>query len=168
MEFLLDQVCRPMIITIIVMVVGRFLWRVCFFGSAIRVVTDLRTCMFAHSKELSQEYYQVNKVGNLMSLYTNDLDTVQECFGDGILMFCDALFLGLLAVIKMWRMNHFLTGLSMIPMAFLMARRHNARQIPDEKKWEERQAAFSSCPISRRKTIRSCCHQSIHQKRRKS
>ena len=31
MEFLLDQVCRPMIITIIVMVVGRFLWRVCFF-----------------------------------------------------------------------------------------------------------------------------------------
>ena len=126
MEFLLDQVCRPMIITIIVMVVGRFLWRVCFFGSAIRVVTDLRTCMFAHSKELSQEYYQVNKVGNLMSLYTNDLDTVQECFGDGILMFCDALFLGLLAVIKMWRMNHFLTGLSMIPMAFLM-RNYNSQ-----------------------------------------
>lgn len=84
MEFLLDQVCRPMIITIIVMVVGRFLWRVCFFGSAIRVVTDLRTCMFAHSKELSQEYYQVNKVGNLMSLYTNDLDTVQECFSTTI------------------------------------------------------------------------------------
>ena len=142
MEFLLDQVCRPMIITIIVMVVGRFLWRVCFFGSAIRVVTDLRTCMFAHSKELSQEYYQVNKVGNLMSLYTNDLDTVQECFGDGILMFCDALFLGLLAVIKMWRMNHFLTGLSMIPMAFLMAAGTMLGKYL-MKKWEERQAAFS-------------------------
>ena len=27
------------------------------------------------------------KVGNLMSLYTNDLDTIQECFGDGVLMF---------------------------------------------------------------------------------
>ena len=142
MEFLLDQVCQPMIITIIVMVVGRFLWRVCFFGSAIRVVTDLRTCMFAHSKELSQEYYQVNKVGNLMSLYTNDLDTVQECFGDGILMFCDALFLGLLAVIKMWRMNHFLTGLSMIPMAFLMAAGTTLGKYL-MKKWEERQAAFS-------------------------
>ena len=142
MEFLLDQVCRPMIITIIVMVVGRFLWRVCFFGSAIRVVTDLRTCMFAHSKELSQEYYQVNKVGNLMSLYTNDLDTVQECFGDGILMFCDALFLGLLAVIKMWRMNHFLTGLSMIQMAFLMAAGTTLGKYL-MKKWEERQAAFS-------------------------
>lgn len=30
MEFLLDQVCRPMIITIIVMVVGRFLWESAF------------------------------------------------------------------------------------------------------------------------------------------
>lgn len=98
--------------------------------------------MFAHSKELSQEYYQVNKVGNLMSLYTNDLDTVQECFGDGILMFCDALFLGLLAVIKMWRMNHFLTGLSMIPMAFLMAAGTTLGKYL-MKKWEERQAAFS-------------------------
>lgn len=142
MEFLLDQVCRPMIITIIVMVIGRFLWRVCFFGSAIRVVTDLRTRMFAHSKELSQEYYQVNKVGNLMSLYTNDLDTVQECFGDGILMFCDALFLGLLAVIKMWRMNHFLTGLAMIPMAFLMVAGTTLGKYL-MKKWEERQEAFS-------------------------
>ncbi len=43
---------------------------------------------------LSQQYYQVNKVGNLMSLYTNDLDTIQECFGDGILMFFDAAVLG--------------------------------------------------------------------------
>ena len=35
-----------------------------------------------------------------MSLYTNDLDTIQECFGDGILMFFDALVLGLLALYK--------------------------------------------------------------------
>lgn len=76
--------------------------------------------MFDHSRMLSQEYYQVNKVGNLMSLYTNDLDTIQECFGDGVLMFFDALLLGLLAIIKMWRMDHLLTLLSLIPMAFLL------------------------------------------------
>lgn len=167
MEFLLNQVCRPMIITIIVMVVGRFLWRVCFFGSAIRVVTDLRTCMFAHSKELSQEYYQVNKVGNLMSLYTNDLDTVQECFGDGILMFCDALFLGLLAVIKMWRMNHFLTGLSMIPMAFLMAAGTTLGKYL-MKSGKSARRPFPSCPISRRKTIPVLLSSKHSSKRRKS
>ncbi len=163
MEFLLDQVCQPMIITIIVMVVGRFLWRVCFFGSAIRVVTDLRTCMFAHSKELSQEYYQVNKVGNLMSLYTNDLDTVQECFGDGILMFCDALFLGLLAVIKMWRMNHPDRPFH-DPDGISDGRRHNARQIPDEKVGRAPGGLFRAVRFRAGKLFRSCCHQSIRQR----
>ena len=61
--------------------------------------------MFDHSRRLSQQYYQVNKVGNLMSLYTNDLDTIQECFGDGILMFFDAAVLGIMALVKMWRMD---------------------------------------------------------------
>lgn len=164
MEFLLDQVCRPMIITIIVMVVGRFLWRVCFFGSAIRVVTDLRTCMFAHSKELSQEYYQVNKVGNLMSLYTNDLDTVQECFGDGILMFCDALFLGLLAVIKMWRMKPLPDRPFHDPDGISDGRRHNARQIPDEKVGRAPGGLFRAVRFRAGKLFRSCCHQSIRQR----
>lgn len=143
MTVLLDYICRPMIFVILVMVVGRFLWRICFFGTAIRVVTDLRNRMFNHSKNLSQEYYQVNKVGNLMSLYTNDLDTVQECFGDGILMSCDALLLGGLAVIKMWNMDKLLTILSLIPMALLLMIGTMLGKVM-MKKWEERQEAFSS------------------------
>lgn len=142
MDVLLDHICRPMIYIIIVMVLGRFLWRVCFFGAAIRVVTDLRNRMFDHSRKLSQEYYQVNKVGNLMSLYTNDLDTIEECFGDGVLMFFDALLLGALAIYKMWQMDRLLTGLSMIPMAFLMVIGTILGKTM-MKKWEERQQAFS-------------------------
>lgn len=142
MEVLLDEICLPMIGIIVVMVIGRFLWRICFFSSAIRVETDMRNRMFDHSKNLSQEYYQVNKVGNLMSLYTNDLDTIQECFGDGVLMFFDALFLGVLAIIKMWRMDPLLTGLSMIPMAVLLAIGTILGKAM-MKKWEERQQAFS-------------------------
>lgn len=142
MDVLLDHICRPMIYIIIAMVIGRFLWRVCFFGSAIRVVTDLRNRMFDHSRKLSQEYYQVNKVGNLMSLYTNDLDTIEECFGDGVLMFFDALLLGVLAIYKMWQMDPLLTGLSMIPMAFLLIIGTVLGKTM-MKKWEERQQAFS-------------------------
>lgn len=142
MEVLLDEICLPMIGIIVAMVIGRFLWRICFFSSAIRVETDMRNRMFDHSKNLSQEYYQVNKVGNLMSLYTNDLDTIQECFGDGVLMFFDALFLGVLAIIKMWRMDPLLTGLSMIPMVVLLAIGTILGKAM-MKKWEERQQAFS-------------------------
>lgn len=142
MDVLLDEVCLQAIIIILVMVVGRFLWRVSFYGAAIRVETDLRNQMFDHCKNLSQDYFQVNKVGNLMSLFTNDLDTIQECFGDGILMFCDALFLGLLAFYKMWNMDRVLTGLSMIPMALLFMIGTVLFKAM-KMKWEIRQEAFS-------------------------
>lgn len=142
MDYLLDKVCLPLIGIIIGIVLGRFMWRICFFGSGIKVETDLRSRMFDHCKELSQQYYQVNKVGNLMSLFTNDLETVQNCFSNGILMFCDALFLGLLAYSKMLRMNVVLALLSVIPMALLMSCGFIIGKYMT-KKWETRQEAFS-------------------------
>ncbi len=142
MEVLLDEVCLRLIVVILVMVVGRLLWRVSFYGAAIRVETDLRNRMFDHCKNLSRDYFQINKVGGLMSLFTNDLDTIQECFGDGVLMFCDALFLGLLAFIKMWNMDKMLTGLSMIPLAILLVTGTVVGKAMTAK-WEVRQEAFS-------------------------
>ncbi len=142
MEVLLDEVCLRTVIIILVMVVGRFLWRVCFFGAAVRVETNLRNRMFDHLKDLSRDYFQVNKVGNLMSLFTNDLDTIQECFGDGVLMFCDALFLGLLAFVKMWNMDRLLTGLAMIPLVLLLIIGTVVGKTMT-RKWEVRQQAFS-------------------------
>ena len=142
LQFVMDWVCMPMVGIILCMVFGRFLWRICFFGSAVRLEEDLRNRMFSHAKDLSREYYQVNKVGDLMSLFTNDLDTVQECFGWGVMMFFDALLLGVLAVISMWEMDPLLTVLSMIPMAFLLA---SATVVGKYmmKKWDIRQEAFS-------------------------
>ncbi len=142
MDVLLDEVCFRLIVIVLVLVVGRFLWRICIFGAAIRVETDLRNKMFDHCKNLSREYFQVNKVGNLMSLFTNDLDTIQECFGDGVLMFCDALCLGLMAFYKMWRMDLVLTGLSMVPLAILLILATVVGKAMTAK-WEIRQEAFS-------------------------
>ena len=142
MDFLLDKICMPMVGVILCMVVGRFLWRVALFGAAIKLEADLRDRMFDHCKDLSREYYQINKVGNLMSLFTNDLDTVQECFGWGFMMFFDALFLGILAILNMLKMDPMLTLLSLIPMGFLLASATIiGRRL--EKKWDRRQEAYS-------------------------
>ena len=141
-EVLMQHICLPMIYIVVLMVIGRFLWRICFFGSAIKVTADLRERMFDHSRQLSQQYYQVNKVGNLMSLYTNDLDTIQECFGDGILMFFDAAVLGIMALVKMWQMDYKLTLLALIPAAIMFAIGTVMSQAMT-KRWEERQQAFS-------------------------
>ena len=142
MDFLLDRICMPMVWIVLSMVVGRFLWRVCIFGAAIKVETCLRNEMFAHAKDLSRQFYQENKVGGLMSLFTNDLETVQDCYGSGFLMFFDALFLGVLAVIKMWGMDPLMTVLSMIPMALLLASSAVVGKYMS-KKWDIRQEAFS-------------------------
>lgn len=142
LDFLLDEICFPFIFVIISMVIGRFLWRICFFGAGIKVETSIRREMFDHCKDLSPQFYQVNKVGNLMSLFTNDLETVQDCFGSGILMMLDALTLGGLAIFKMAKMNLLLTLFSLIPMGLLLASGTVIGKYMMDK-WEKRQEAFS-------------------------
>lgn len=142
MEFLLREICLPMLGVILCVVVGRFLWRVCFFSAAISVETDLRDRMFDNARHLSRSYYQTHNVGTLMSLFTNDLDTVQECYGWGVMMFFDAVLMGALAISKMWVMDPVLTLLSLIPMAFLLASATLVGRYM-MKKWDARQEAFS-------------------------
>ena len=142
MDLLLDEICMNMVLVILFLLLGRFLWRICFFGSAVRLEEDLRNRMFDHAKRLSREYYQVNKVGDLMSLFTNDLDTVQECFGWGVMMFVDAILMGALAIWDMWQMDQVLTLLALIPMAFLLA----SSTIVGKRmsvKWDLRQEAYA-------------------------
>ena len=142
MRFLLGRICMPMVWIILAIVAGRFLWRVAFFGAAIGVEADLRNRMFDICKDLSPQYYQVNKVGGMMSLFTNDLDTVQECFGWGIMMFFDALLLGVLAIGKMFRMSAMLSLLSLLPMVLLFACATVVGRAM-ERRWDIRQQAFS-------------------------
>ncbi|MBQ3491316.1 MAG: ABC transporter ATP-binding protein [Oscillospiraceae bacterium] len=143
LDLLVSKICMPLVFIILLIVLGRFLWRICFMGAGIRAEADLRVRMFDHCKDLSQEFYHKNNVGNLMSLYTNDLDTFQECYSWGIMELFDALFLGALAIVKMWRMHPLLTGFALIPMACLMG----ASILVGNKmsvQWERRQEAFSN------------------------
>lgn len=140
--FVLQHICQPMMWIIVIIVICRFLWRVFFFGAGIRIESDLRLKMFDHCKNLSQEYYQVNKVGALMSLFTNDIDSVQECLSWGTMMLVDALFLGVLATVKMCQLNVLLTLLSLIPMLLLLIVSIIIGKYIT-RKWDARQQAFS-------------------------
>ena len=142
MDFLLEEICRPMLFIMVFMASGRFLWRVCFFGSAIAVETDLRGRMFDRCKDLSRQFYEREKVGSLMSLFTNDLETVHECFGSGILMLADATLLGIMAFYKMLRMHGLLTLYSLVPMILLFAMGAVVGKSM-RRKWQLRQEAFS-------------------------
>lgn len=143
MEFLLDEICLPMIIIIIIMVFCRFLWRICLFGAGVFMETHLRGRMFDHAKDLSQQYYQTNKVGNLMSYFTNDLQTVHNCFSHGLLMFFDALIICTMATANMITVNPTLALLSLIPIVIFFFCSFIIKKYMSIK-WRERQEAFSS------------------------
>ena len=119
---------RLLIVAAIVFV-GRFLWRICIFGNGCKIEADIRNKMFRHMEKMSQTYFSNNKTGALMALYTNDLQTIRQSFGSGTLMFVDALALGILASIKMIKLNPMLTLFCVIPLvivgafAMLMRRR---------------------------------------------
>lgn len=143
MTFLLDEICLPMIIIILIMVLCRFLWRICLFGAGILMETNLRGRMFNHAKDLSQQYYQTNKVGNLMSYFTNDLQTIHNCFANGLIMFFDAIIMCTMAISKMVLMHPILALLSLIPIIIFFCCSLIVKKYMSIK-WRRRQEAFSS------------------------
>ena len=109
----LKELMFRMMVIALVMFAGRFLWRICIFGNGIKIESDLRNDMFKHMEKLSQKYYAENNVGQLMALYTNDLNMIRQTFGMGTIMLVDALCLGTLALIKMFKLNVLLTVVSL-------------------------------------------------------
>lgn len=104
---------------VLVMLAGRFLWRIFIFGTSRQIQYDLRSQLFDHALKLDQPYYQTHKVGAIMAYFSNDLESIRNSFGPGFLTLFDSLFLGILVLIRMFRMNYQLTLLSTIPLVFL-------------------------------------------------
>lgn len=137
----IQDILYQMLVVLAVMFSGRFLWRICIFGCSARIETDLRQDMFYHSENLSSRFYGENKTGALMALYTNDLFTIKEAFGPGIVMLIDALVLGGLSFFYMFRLNPWLTAMSSIPLLALALCGGVIGKFMDAK-WDERQKAF--------------------------
>lgn len=120
---------------------GRFAWRVAILSGAYKISTDLRQDMFDHSLKLSQRFYHNNKVGAIMSYYTNDIDTIQECFGWGTVMLVDAVFLSGLTIFKMFKLNWQLTLISIVPLLILCTSFYFI-DVKMEEVYAKRQKAF--------------------------
>ena len=127
----------------IIMVIGRFAWRICIFGVGVRIEADMRKKMFEKSLKLSQRYYSENKTGAIMALYTNDLQTIRHYFGMGTIMLIDAVFLGILAFYKMFKLDLWLTVISVIPLLLLALSGGIVGKFMS-RKFEERQKAFEN------------------------
>ena len=123
------------------MFLGRILWRVAIMFTSRKIEGELRRDMFIKAEKLSVSYYHDNKVGTIMAWFTNDLETIEECFGFGTVMIVDSSFLLVFSLVKMIVLDPSLTLISIIPVALIVLWGALVEKVMSEK-WEQRQKSY--------------------------
>ena len=123
------------------MFAGRVIWRLAIFHSSKHIEAGLRQEMFEKAERLSVEYYHTNTVGTVMSWFTNDVETIEEFFGFGIVMIVDGGFLSILVIYKMLSYNVPMSLLIFIPLLLIVIWGAFVEKIMSMR-WEARQEAY--------------------------
>ena len=134
-------IIRNILIVAVVLFLGRMLLRFGILRASGKIEASLRHNMFLKAERLSQRYYHENKIGTIMSWFSSDVETVEEFTGWGTIMIIDAIFLSIISIYKMVRLDIVLTFVTMIPMIALVVWGNGVEKIWSEK-WEERQKQF--------------------------
>ncbi|MGI6787574.1 MAG: ABC transporter ATP-binding protein [Acholeplasmataceae bacterium] len=132
---------QKMLIILLIVSFGRFLWRLFIFGTSRKIEEDLRNEMFEHGTKLSNTFYSKEKVGGLMTYFINDLGAVRMAFGPGLMMIVDGIFLGGLTLYKMFKIDVMLTVYAFIPMIALAILMFFLRKSMQHR-FKERQQSF--------------------------
>lgn len=117
---IVTKVAIEMVVLAAIMLAGRILWRYTIFYASNKIESKIRHEMFLKAERLPVDYYHQNKVGNIMSWFTNDIDMVQEYLGWGTIMLVDSAFLTVLTVIFMIKCCWQLAIISFIPILLIV------------------------------------------------
>ncbi|MCL2800930.1 MAG: ABC transporter ATP-binding protein/permease [Treponema sp.] len=98
---------------------GRFFWRYFINGSSRRIETQLREDLFAHMQKLSWDFYQKNKIGDLMARSINDLHAVRMSIGMGLVALFDFIFMATAILIIIFIQDAKAAFISVIPLPFV-------------------------------------------------
>lgn len=141
-----------------VLAIGRFLWRYFLFGASRSIERELRDGMFKHLEEMSVEYYNEHKTGDLMTRFTSDLNAVRMALGPAVISAFDATVMAAMVIIQMMAyVDVKLTLLAVIPMILiavgelyygkLMKQRYTARQEAVSELTDFVQESFSGVRV---------------------
>ena len=101
--------------------VGRFFWRYFINGSSRRIETQLREDLYAHLQKMSWDFYQKNKIGDLMARSINDLHAVRMAIGMGLVAFFDFIFMATAILIIIFVQDAQSAMYAVIPLPFITA-----------------------------------------------
>ena len=137
----IKKIVYSLIIVAFTLFIGRIIMRFTIFVASAKIDRDIRHDMFLKTERLSQRYFHENKVGSIMSSFTTDIEAIGDFTGWGTVMIIDALFLGVMALYKMIKLDMFLTLITLIPMLALIVWGNKVEKAMSDK-WTERQKSF--------------------------
>jgi ATP-binding cassette subfamily B protein len=101
--------------------VTRFIWRQFIMGNARNMECFLRLKLFEHLQQMSVNFYNNRKTGDLMAYAINDIGAVRQSFGPGVSLILNGLGLGLLSVFSMVKVVHpKLTLFALLPIPVII------------------------------------------------
>ncbi|MDR2433646.1 MAG: ABC transporter ATP-binding protein/permease [Treponema sp.] len=100
---------------------GRFLWRYFIHGSSRRIETELREKLFDHLQTLSWDFYQKNKIGDLMARSINDLNAVRMAIGMGLVALVDSVVMATAILFIMFVQDTRSALFSVVPLPLVTA-----------------------------------------------
>jgi ATP-binding cassette, subfamily B, multidrug efflux pump len=92
LELLLLKVCAAYMAVALVQGLMRFFWRKYIIRTSMFAAHDMRDALFVHLSSMAPGFFQKKRVGDLVSLSTNDIEAVRFSLGPGALVLFDALF----------------------------------------------------------------------------
>lgn len=104
-----------------ILALGRFGWRFFLFGSARHIQYEIRNDMFKRLEDMSVEYFNENKTGDLMSRFINDLNSVRMAIGPAVISAFDASVMAVMVIAQMMiYVDVKLTLLAIIPLSVIL------------------------------------------------
>jgi ATP-binding cassette, subfamily B, multidrug efflux pump len=113
---------------------------------------DLRNDFLAHLQKLSYSYFQNTPTGDLMAHATNDISSVRNVVGPGIMYPSDTLMTLTFVLIMMFMNDWQLTLLTLIPMPLVSFAVYRLGKLIN-KKFTERQEQFSALTTRAQETL---------------
>jgi ATP-binding cassette subfamily B protein len=101
--------------------VGRFWWRFFIHGASRRIETEIRDRIFEHLLTLSYDFYQKNKIGDLMARSTNDLGAVRMAIGWGLVNIFDGIAMSVTIVIIIFIQDARTALFAVLPLPIITA-----------------------------------------------
>ena len=140
---ILNRYVLTLLIVLFANYIFGFIWRYLLFGGGFLLEKTLRFKIMDHLLNMKPKFFQKYRTGDLMARATNDLGSVSEVAGFGMLALFDAtMFLGVILLMMFFTVNWQLTLAAVMPLpihAFVMYK----LGAVVEQKWDAAQDAFS-------------------------